>query len=363
VSLRICREGILKLKPYIPGKPIEEVQREYGVESVIKLASNENPLGPSQKAVEAMKQAAEKVNIYPDGNCFALRNAVAAHLGVGPDCLSFGAGSDEVIHVIGLAFLEEGDEVLIADPTFSQYETASVLNECPCCKVALENYTHDLDAMAEQITERTKLVFIANPNNPTGTMVTHEQIENLLSKMPERATLVLDEAYTEYIERDDFPRGLEWVREGRNVIILRTFSKIYGLAGLRIGYGIARPEIISYLERVRQPFNVNSIAQAAAIASLADQDHVAKSRQLNSAGKKYFYQQFDRLGLPFAPSEGNFVWVDLNRDSVQVFRELLRRGVIIRTGDIFGMPTHARVTVGLPEENARFIAALEEVIS
>lgn len=363
MSARLCRQGILKLKPYVPGKPIEEVQREYGLTDIIKLASNENPLGPSPKAVEAMKRVCEKAGLYPDGSCFALRDRVAKHIGVEPDYLTFGAGSDEVIHEIGIALLEDGDEIIQCSPTFVQYETAATLNECPCRTVALKNYTYDLDAMAECINERTKLVFIANPNNPTGTMVTHEAVEKLLSKLPKRAVLILDEAYFEYIERPDFPNALPWVLEGRNVILLRTFSKIYALAGLRIGYGIARPELIGYLEQVRQPFNVNSVAQAGAIASLEDAEHVTRSRKLNSEGKQYFYKEFDRLGLPYAPSEANFVWVDLKKDSREAFKELLKRGVIIRTGDIFGMPTHARVTIGTSEENTRFISALEEVLS
>ncbi len=360
---RICRESILKLKPYIPGKPIEEVEREYGVKNIIKLASNENPLGPSPKAIEAMKQMAANVGLYPDGSCYTLRNAVAEHLGVKPDNLTFGAGSDEVIHVIALALLEEGDEVISCDPTFVQYETAALLCECVYHKVPLKNHTYDLEGIAEKLNPHTKLVFIANPNNPTGTLVTHSEVERLLSRMPERAVLVLDEAYYEYNERSDYPRSVSWVLEGRNVIVLRTFSKAYGLAGLRVGYGIARPDIIGYLEQVRQPFNVSSIGQVAAIASLGDQEHVERSRKLNAEGKRYLYREFDRLGLPYAPSEANFVWVDLRQDSVRVFKELLRRGVIIRTGDIFGMPTWARVTIGKMEENARFIAALEEVLA
>ncbi|MBI2842344.1 MAG: histidinol-phosphate transaminase [Armatimonadetes bacterium] len=361
---RLCREGILKLRPYIPGKPIEEVQREYGLTDIIKLASNENPLGPSHKAVESMKSACERVGLYPDGSCFALRQAVAEHLGVEPDYLSFGAGSDECIHEIGVAFLEDGDDVVQADPTFSQYETAATLMECPCRMIPLNSYSYDVDAMADRITERTKLVFVANPNNPTGTMVTHTQVERLLDRLPERAILVLDEAYHEYnVDRPDFPKALPWVLEGRNIVLLRTFSKIYGLAGLRLGYAIAKPEIIRFMEQVRLPFNVNSVAQAGAIAALADQEHVEKSRKLNAEGKHYFYSEFDRLGLPYAPSDANFVWVDLKKDSRWVFGELLKRGVIIRTGDIFGCPTYARVTIGLPEENQRFIGALEEVLA
>lgn len=363
VGSRICKECVLRLKPYVPGKPIEEVQREYGLTDIVKLASNENPLGPSPKAIEAMKKAVEKVSLYPDGTCFALRNAVAAHLGIQPDYLSFGAGSDELIREIGTAFLEDGDCVIQGDPTFSQYEGAATVNDCPCASVPFKGYDYDLDGLISCLDSRTKLVFIANPNNPTGTMLTHNQVETLIAKMPERAILVLDEAYNEYIERPDFPNSLPWVLEGRNIILLRTFSKVYGLAGLRLGYAIARPELIGYIERVRLPFNVSSVAQVAAIASLPDQEHVEKSRRLNSEGKAYLYREFGRLGLPYAPSEANFVWVDLRRDSVEVFKALLQKGVIIRTGDIFGCPTHARVTIGKPEDNRRFIQALEEVLS
>lgn len=364
MSSKICRDCILRLKPYVPGKPIEEVQREYGLTDIIKLASNENPLGPSPKAVEAMKKACEKVALYPDGNCFALRNAVAEHIGVQPDYLSFGTGSDELIREIGTAFLEEGDCVVQGDPTFSQYEGAATVNNCECCLANLKDgYYYDVDAILGCINERTKLVFIANPNNPTGAMMNQSEVERLIAGMPSRAILILDEAYYEYIERPDYPNALQWVLEGKNVISLRTFSKIHGLAGLRLGYAIARPELIGYIERVRLPFNVSSIAQVAAIASLSDPGHIERSRKVNSEGKQYFYKEFRRMGLSFAESEANFVWVDLGRDSKEVFHELLKKGVIIRTGDIFGWPTHARVTIGTAEENSRFIKALEEVLS
>jgi histidinol-phosphate aminotransferase len=351
------------MKPYVPGKPIEEVQREYGLTDIIKLASNENPLGPSPKAIEAMKAACEHVSLYPDGNCFALRNIVGKYLGIDPGYLSFGTGSDELIREIGNAFLEKGDSVIQGDPTFSQYEGAAVVNGCECCavpNVGIDSY--NVDAIINNINDKTKLVFIANPNNPTGTMLTHAQIERILSAIPKRAILVLDEAYYEYNERSDYPNAIPWVLEGKNIILLRTFSKIYGLAGLRLGYAIARPELIGYIERVRLPFNVSSVAQAAAIASIADQDHVKRSRQLNSEGKHYFYGEFERMGLPYAKSEANFVWVNIKTDCKKVFIEMLKRGVIIRTGDIFGCPTHVRISIGKPEENTRCINVLEEVL-
>lgn len=363
MSLRICKECVLQIKPYVAGKPIEEVQREYGLTDIIKLASNENPLGPSPKAVEAMKKAVEKVGLYPDGNCFALRKAVAEHLGVKPDNLSFGAGSDELIREIGNAFLEPGDCVVQGNPSFSQYEGAAAANGCKCQMVPLnEDFTYNVDALIGCIDEHTKLVYIANPNNPTGTMMTQEEVERLLSHLPERAILVLDEAYYEYNEGPNYPNGLRWVMEGKNVILLRTFSKIYALAGLRLGYAISNPELIGYIERLRLPFNVNSIVQAGAVASIADQEHVERTRKLNTEGKEYFYREFERLGLNYTPSEANFVWVDIKRDSKEVFVEMLKRGVIIRTGDIFGQPTHIRVTTGLPDQNTRFTSTLEEVL-
>lgn len=363
MSIRICKECVLQIKPYIPGKPIEEVQREYGLSDIIKLASNENPLGPSPKAIDAMKQAIEKVGLYPDGNCFALRKAVSEHLGVQPENLSFGTGSDELIRQIGNAFLEPGDCVVQGDPSFSQYEGAATVNGCPCRKAPVnDDFTYNVDALIDCIDERTKLVYIANPNNPTGTMMTAKDAEKLLSHLPKRAILVLDEAYYEYIEHPDFPNAIPWALEGKNVILLRTFSKIYALAGLRLGYAISNPELISYIERVRLPFNVNSIVQAGAMASIADKEHVERTKKLNAEGKQYFYNEFGRIGLPYTPSETNFVWVDLKQDSKKVFVELLKRGVIIRTGDIFGNPTYARVTTGLPEQNTRFISALEEVL-
>jgi len=358
----LIRQAILKLRPYVPGKPIEEVEREYGITDIVKMASNENPLGPSPAAREAMARALDDVGLYPDGSCYALRKAVAKHWGIGEDQLIFGCGSDEVIHYIALAFLTDGDEVVQAYPTFVQYETAATLCECKAHLVPLKDYRHDVDAMAERVNERTKLVFIANPNNPTGTMVTAQEVDRLLSRLPERCLLVLDEAYYEYVERPDFPDALKLIAEGKNVIALRTFSKIYALAGLRVGYGIARPEIIKYLEQVKAPFNVNSIAQVGAIASLGDPDQVTRSRRTNSEGKRYLYREFDRMGLKYAPTEANFIFVDTGRDSVQVFKDLLKRGVIVRTGDIFGMPTHIRVTIGTAEQNARFIRELEEVL-
>lgn len=360
---KLVRDCVLRLRPYVPGKPIEEVERELGITDIIKLASNENPVGPSPAAMAAMACALEKVSLYPDGNCFSLRRAVAAHWGVAEDQLIFGCGSDEIIYYLGLAFLNTGDETVQADTTFSEYETIATICDCRANQVPLKDYVHDLEATAEQVNERTKLVFVANPNNPTGTMVTHAEVEKLLARLPEHCLLVLDEAYCEYVESQDYPDALKLIAEGKNVISLRTFSKIYGLAGLRIGYGIARPDIIGYLEQVRAPFNVNSVAQAGAVASLGDPLQVERSRRVNFEGKAYLYREFDRMGLAYPLTEANFILVDTGRNSIEVFKDLLKRGVIVRTGDIFNMPTHIRVTIGTAEQNARLISTLEEVLS
>lgn len=356
-------DNILCLVPYRPGKPIEEVKRELGLERVVKLASNENSLGPSPCALEAVREAGPRVQLYPDGACYELRQAVAAHLRVPPDHLIFGNGSDDIIRLLGLTYLTPGDEALQATPTFSQYEAAAILNGAECVKVPCRDWTHDLDAMAARITPRTRMVFIANPNNPTGTVVTAAQVDRFLRVLPDRVIAVFDEAYFEYVTRSDYPDTLEHVRRAENVVVLRTYSKAYGLAGLRVGYGVARPEIIAALEQVREPFNVNLLAQAAGVAALADTEHLRRTLEMNRDGKAQLYAAFQRLGLEFAPTEANFVWVDVRRDSRAVFEALLRRGVIIRTGDVFGAPTHLRVTIGTTEENDLFLAALPDVLS
>ncbi|MGC8668653.1 MAG: histidinol-phosphate transaminase [Chthonomonadales bacterium] len=354
--------NITRLVPYRPGKPIEEVKRELGLTDVVKLASNENPLGPSPKAVEALRQAADRIHLYPDASCWALRAAVAQHLGVPEDTLVFGNGSDDVIHLLGVTLLAPGDEVVQADPSFVRYEAAAILNRANCHLVPLREWTHDLDAMAQRLNERTRLIFIANPNNPTGTSVPRNQVERFLDRVPPRAVVVFDEAYYEYVDRPDYPDTLAYVRDGLNVVTLRTFSKAYGLAGLRIGYGVASPQLADYLNRVREPFNVSLVAQEAALAALSDEEHLRRSRDANRAGKLQLYRGFDALDLPYVPTDANFVWVDVRRDCQEVFLALLQRGVIVRTGDIFGAETWLRVTIGTADQNERFLTALAEVL-
>lgn len=367
VSSTAHRTAIDRITPYSPGKPIEEVARELGLDptSIIKLASNENPLGPSPHAVEAMRAHLQDIRLYPDNDSYALRQALAAHLDVPTEQIIVGRGSDEVMHFLATAYLQEGDEVVMGDPPFSMYEISSLLMGATPVKVPLrDDYAHDLQAMAAAMTPRTKLVYIANPHNPTGAMNTAAELDAFLARVPETVLVVLDEAYCEYVTRDDYPAALDYVRAGRNVIVLRTFSKIYALAGLRLGYGIcSRPQVMQALNQVREPFNVANLAQWAAIASLADPHQIHRSREANETGKQFLYQAFERLGLTYVPTESNFVLVDTGQPCREVFGKLLRQGVIVRTGDIFGYPTKIRVTIGTAEENARFIAALEAALS
>jgi len=361
-DIPITRPCVRQLTPYTPGKPIEEVQREFGLTDVVKLASNENPLGPSPRAVEAIRNAATGVALYPDNDCYHLRRALAAKLGFPPGQILLGHGSDELIHNIGLAFVSPGDEVMMCTGPFSQYEFTAKLMDATPVFVPMVEFRYDTREMARRLTPKTKVIFIGNPNNPTGTIVTRSELAELLKAIPDTTVLVMDEAYYEYVDSPDYPDSLGLLREGRRVIVLRTFSKTYALAGLRIGYGATTPELADALERVREPFNVSSVAQAAALASLEDGDQVQRTVRLNVDSKQYLHREFERLGLRYTRSYANFVWVDLGRDCRPVFTELLKRGVIVRTGDIFGAPTHIRVTTGTPEQNQRFVDALEGVL-
>lgn len=357
------RPTIDRITPYVPGKGIEEVAREYGLSRVIKLASNENPLGPSPKALAAMRARLEDVSRYPDGACTELVELLSERLGVPAGCLIVGNGSDEVIKLLAEAYLEPGDEVVFADPTFSEYAYAARLMGAAEVPVKLTaGFVHDLDAMLQAVTPRTKLVFVCNPNNPTGTAVGHAELERFLAALPPKTLLVCDEAYVEYVERPDFPDTVRWVREGRNVLVLRTFSKVYGLAGLRVGYGIAPEHIMRHLWRVKEPFNVNLLAQIAAAAALEDQEHVARSVRLNAAEKRRLAAHLAELGCTVTPSETNFLWVGLGRPARPVFQALLERGVIVRCGDAFGFPEYIRVSIGTAEQNGLFLAELAKVL-
>lgn len=356
------RPNISGIKPYIPGKPIEEVEKELRVTGVIKLASNENPLGPSTKAIEAVNKYAKDVYLYPDQNCYELKSIVAERLDMSPDNIVIGNGSDEIMLLIALAFISSGDEVMLSLNTFSTYEMVSRLMEASLTHINLNNYTYDLKAMADVCSQKTKIIWVCNPNNPTGTMNTGKEMDYLVSKVSPNTIIVIDEAYGEYVESGEYPDSLSYVKSNKNVIVLRTFSKIYGLAGLRVGYGIAKADLIKYLSLVRLPFSVNRLAQIAAVVSLADTFHVENSRKNNSEGKAFLYSELQKLGISFLKTEANFIFINLNDDADMIFMELMRRGVIVRPLSSFGLPGAIRVTIGTPEQNRKLIKALSEVI-
>lgn len=349
------------LQPYPPGKPIAEVEREFGIRDSIKLASNENPLGPSPRAVAAVQQALGELHRYPEGDCFYLRHALAKRLAVDPGALVFGNGSNEIIELLIRAYLQPGDEAVMADQAFVVYRLIVQAAGGRSIAVPLRDHTHDTDALAAAITPRTRILFVANPNNPTGTIIGRAAWQRLLDAVPENVLLVLDEAYAEYVEDPDYPDGIATVRDGRAVIVLRTFSKIYGLAGLRVGYGVTRPDVVDATNRIRQPFNVNSLAQVGALAALDDTEHVEASRAANRAGLAFLRSEMARLGLEVVPSWANFLLVRVGAGAA-LYQALLRRGVIVRPMNGYGYPDHVRVTVGTDAENRRFVAALEECL-
>lgn len=357
-----ARPEIFNLKPYVPGKPIEEVKRELGIDDIIKLASNENPLGPSPKAVEAIKDTLSNLQIYPDSNNYNLKRKLVSLTKHDERGIVVGNGSDELLKLIAEAFLNPGDEVIFADPSFSEYEFTATIMGAKSIKVPVTNFKHDLEAMLDAITDKTKIIYICNPNNPTGTVVTEADLDKFMDLVPNDVLIVFDEAYFEYVDNPDYISGLKYVNAGRNAIVLRTFSKIYGLAGLRIGYGLTTVEIAGAIERVTEPFNVNLLAQVAATVALDDTEHLENSRKMNQAGKEYLYQEFAAMGLKYVETEANFIFVDVGQDCKEVFNKLLRLGVIIRTGDIFGYPTFIRVTIGSLEENQRFINGLKKAM-
>ena len=350
---------IAALVPYVPGKPIEELERELGIPRAIKLASNENPLGPSPKALAVLSEVGPLLHRYPDGGAHRLRAALADRFKLTPDHVVLGNGSDEILGLLARAFLSPGDHAVMGETTFVIYKMEVTAAHGVPVIVPLKSWRHDLAAMADAITPTTRLVFICNPNNPTGTMVTAQEVEAFMARLPPDTIVVFDEAYYEYVRDQRFPDTLAFVRANRNAIVLRTFSKIYGLAGLRIGYGLTTPEIAGYLNRVRPPFNANSMAQRASLAALDDDDHVARSRALNQAEMAAVRDGLAALGLDPLPSETNFLFFDVRRDGRQIFEALLRLGVIVRHID----GSMLRVTIGLPDENRAFLAALKTVLS
>ncbi len=356
------KENILKVKPYVPGKPIEDVKRELGLKHVIKLASNENPFEPSPRVLAAIAKTAKQINRYPDGACFYLRQELAKRLKVSEDQLIFGNGSDEVIVLAVRAFVKPGDEVVIAKPSFLIYEIASFIEGAVVRSVPLQNFRYDLAGMKAAITAKTRIVFIGNPDNPAGTYVSKVELEKFLKSIRRDVLVFLDEAYFEYVHENDYPNGIDFLKTYKNVVVTRTFSKMYGLAGLRVGYGIGDPVIIDILNRLREPFNVNSIAQAAAIACLKDQNYYRGIARAIEKERKYLYTQFEKLGIHYEQSFTNFILLKVAKDSSAVAQGLMRQGVIIRDMNVWGLKNYIRVTIGSSKENKMLIKALTEVL-
>lgn len=361
----LATPGVRNLQAYVPGKPVSELEREYGVRDVIKLASNENPLGPSPRALKAVQQSLAQLARYPDGAGFELRAALARRHGVTLDQVTLGNGSNDLLELITRAFVTPQHEVVFSAHAFAVYPIVTQAVGATARVSAVRNWGHDLNAMQALINEHTRVVFIANPNNPTGTWLAGRALEDFLQTVPSSVLVVVDEAYFEYA-RDaaaDYPDASLWLTCYPNLIVTRTFSKAYGLAGLRVGYALSQPDVADMLNRVRQPFNVNSLAQTAALAALEDTDHLARSLACNRDGMAQLTSAFNAMGLAYIPSAGNFVCVDVARDAAAIYDALLYEGVIVRPVANYGMPQHLRVTVGLAEENERFIKALEKVLA
>lgn len=358
------RANIDRVTPYKPGKPVEEVMRELGLKGpVIKLASNENPLGPSPKAIAALRKHLPQLHYYPEDTCYYLRSRLAEFYKVDYDSIIVGNGSVDIIYMAALAYLEPGDELIQTTGSFIAPRIATAIMNANLVEVPHLDYRHNLDRILESITPRTKIIYLDNPINPLGTIVTKKELDLFIKRLPERILLILDEAYAEYITSRDYPRGVDYYNQNYNVLVLRTFSKIHGLAGLRVGYGLAKPAIIQTLMKTRLPFNVNRAAQSAAIAALTDNRHIQRSRRANEAGKKAFYQEFKRLKLFYLESFANFVFVNFSIDSQIVFEALQRKGVITRPVKEYNFPNALRITVGTPAQNKQLLRALDDVVA
>lgn len=356
------RKSIEPLRPYVPGRPIEDVKREYGLDEVVKIASNENPYGCSPLAKQAVIDCLENPQLYPDGNCTELRQAMSKFYGVKQDQIIFGCGTDEVISMISKVFINPGDECITAETTFSQYAASVDSMGGTMVYVPMKNYGFDLDAIAEKINDRTKIIFITNPNNPTGSTHSNEAQLAFLKKIPSRILVVIDEAYAEFDDEEDYPETLEHMKLYKNIMLLKTFSKAYGLASLRIGFGFAQPEIIALFEKIRNPFNVPIPAQVAAKAGLDDQSFVKSTFEKNKEVREYMRKSFEEMGLFYIPTQANFIMVDTKKDSGALFTELMKKGYIIRPGIAFGMDTFLRVSLGTMDEMQGFIKTLKELL-
>jgi histidinol-phosphate aminotransferase len=357
------QRGLDNIRPYTPGKPIEEVQREYGLTDVIKLASNENPVGVSPMVLAALREALTLLNLYPDAQAYRLRRAIAAHHGVDPEMVRVGNGADGLIRELCVSYLEDGDEVLTSRSSFPVYDISAAVMRARLVKTPLHDLRFDLRAMAAAITERTKIIFICNPNNPTGTFVTADEVAAFMAAVPDHVLVIFDEAYHEFVDADDYPEALPYVTGGhKNVCVLRTFSKGYGIAGIRIGYAMAQPELLAPLRACSESFPVNLLAQIAGEAALQDAEFLQQTVSLNRAGREFLSRELGLLGLSCAPSQTNFVLVHIGPQAKQVYQMLLERGIIVRPCTAYDLPEYLRITVGTAAQNARLIEALEGVI-
>lgn len=354
---------IMNIGEYVPGKPVKEVQRELGLDIEFhKLASNENTIGVSPKALEAIRAELENLFWYPEHSCYYAKKALSDEFGFPTEQISMGNGAVEIIADLGHILLGPGDESIMASPSFMWYRIAAEITNSKLISIEHPDLIHDLPKMADAVNEKTKIVWICNPNNPTGTMLTADEVDEFVKVVDDRCLVVFDEAYNQYVERDDYPDTLNYVREGRNVMVLRTFAKILGLAGLRIGYGIGPKLLVSALEKVRPTFSVNSLAQVAVVAGLKDDDFIRKTTERTWAEKKYYYSECDRLGMTYLPTEANFILINTGIDSKKVFDNLKMKGILIRPGWIFKAPTWIRVTISSHDENQKFFEAMEDAI-
>lgn len=360
---KLAVPGVKDLSPYQPGKPIDELERELGISNSIKLASNENPLGPSKQVNAAINAEFSDLSRYPDANGFALKQALQERFNIAAGKITLGNGSNDVLELLGRVFLQPGNEVIYSAHSFVVYMLVAQASGAKSIVTPAQEWGHDLDAMAKAITPETRMIFIANPNNPTGTWADQSALDTFMAKVPDNVLVVLDEAYTEYVTEATYPDGLLLQNTFSNLIVTRTFSKAYGLAAMRVGYAVADAAITDLLNRVRPPFNVNSLALAAAVAALNDEAHLQSSINLNLQGMKQLEQGFTELGLSWIPSVGNFITLDCGKEAAPVYQGLLQEGVIVRPVANYGMPNHLRITVGLPEENQRCLVALEKVLS
>jgi len=359
--MALATPGVASLKPYQPGKPIEELQRELGLRDIIKLASNENPLGAGKRAMKVLRKVRD-IARYPDGNCFRLKERLAARHGLDPSQITLGNGSNEILELIARAIVLPQHEIVFSEHAFAVYPLVTQAVGARAVVVPARQWGHDLPAMADAITKKTRLVFVANPNNPTGTWVDEDTLRAFLCRVPDEVIVVLDEAYFDYARVPGYPDASSWINDFSNLLVTRTFSKAHGLASLRIGYGLSHPSVADLLNRVRQPFNVNGVAQTVAEVAIDDADHIAHSVQLNTVGMDYLIKAVNDLDLEHIPSAANFLCINVNRPAREVYEAMLQRGVIIRPVDNYGLPQHIRVSIGLPEENEKFVRVLKEVL-